>query len=203
MSIRRPPALAAWLLDRLGYTRENPALAGDLLEEFQTGRSPAWYWRQAAMVILNGARRNAVVLQWYLEAVAAGLLAEVLTAYVLWRFQLPQRAPDPGLGILSSFKWLLFVIAVILGFNVFRRLIFGGRALIDLKALFAASRAGAQTRPEIAASVFVETFALYLWIYCAVVIVSGPSSPDVFIYWHAVVLTRGLMPALWRMLNAG
>ena len=52
MNFRKPPTLAAWLLDRLGYTRQNAALAGDLLEEFQAGRSSAWYWRQTWMVIV-------------------------------------------------------------------------------------------------------------------------------------------------------
>ena len=69
MSLRQPPALAAWLLDRLGYTRQNAALAGDLLEEYRSGRSPAWFWRQTLMVIVNGIGRNAVVLQSYLKAI--------------------------------------------------------------------------------------------------------------------------------------
>jgi hypothetical protein len=35
VSVRRPPALPAPMLERLGYIRQNPALAGDLLEELQ------------------------------------------------------------------------------------------------------------------------------------------------------------------------
>jgi hypothetical protein len=54
-----PPALATWLLDKLGYTRRNAALMGDLLEEFHSGRSRAWYWRQTAIVIAKGMRRQA------------------------------------------------------------------------------------------------------------------------------------------------
>jgi hypothetical protein len=42
MSPRRPPALADWLLDRSGFARQNPPLAGNLLEEFRSGRSAAW-----------------------------------------------------------------------------------------------------------------------------------------------------------------
>ena len=42
MNRRRPPKLATWLLDRLGYTHRNAALAGDLLEEFRSGRFAAF-----------------------------------------------------------------------------------------------------------------------------------------------------------------
>jgi hypothetical protein len=56
---RNPPAFATWLLDKLGYTRHSAALTGDLLEEFHSGRSGAWYWRQAAIVMVKGMRRNA------------------------------------------------------------------------------------------------------------------------------------------------
>jgi hypothetical protein len=43
MSIRKPPRLANWLLDHSGVARQNPPLAGDLLEEFRSGRSAAWF----------------------------------------------------------------------------------------------------------------------------------------------------------------
>ncbi len=49
-------ALATWILEHLtfGYTRE--PLCGDLLEEFQFGRSAVWYWRQVLIAIAVGAR---------------------------------------------------------------------------------------------------------------------------------------------------
>lgn len=43
--MRRPPALATLLLDRLGPRDES--LAGDLHEEYAAGRSRRWFWRQA------------------------------------------------------------------------------------------------------------------------------------------------------------
>lgn len=46
MTQSKPPALASWMLDHLMWGGRNEALAGDLLEEFQRRRSPAWYWRQ-------------------------------------------------------------------------------------------------------------------------------------------------------------
>lgn len=59
MSDRKPPAFADWLLNRSGFARQNPPLAGDLLEEFQSGRSAAWYWRQTLLAISTGLARNA------------------------------------------------------------------------------------------------------------------------------------------------
>jgi len=55
MSFRKPPGVATWLLNRLGHASVNPSLAGDLLEEFQSGRSRGWYWRQILIVIAKPA----------------------------------------------------------------------------------------------------------------------------------------------------
>jgi hypothetical protein len=46
MSHANPPSAARWMLDHLMPGEANEALAGDLSEEFHTGRSAAWYWRQ-------------------------------------------------------------------------------------------------------------------------------------------------------------
>jgi hypothetical protein len=37
----------------------DPSLRGDLLEEFRSGRSVAWYWRQTLAVLVLGCRRAA------------------------------------------------------------------------------------------------------------------------------------------------
>ena len=41
-----PPPQASWLLAHCVPGGEDEALAGDLLEEFRSGRSEGWYWRQ-------------------------------------------------------------------------------------------------------------------------------------------------------------
>lgn len=46
-----PPALARWMLHHLLPGESNEALAGDLHEEFRSGRSAAWYWRQVFSAI--------------------------------------------------------------------------------------------------------------------------------------------------------
>jgi hypothetical protein len=49
-----PPALATWLLKRLGSGPDADAIAGDLLEEFHERRSAGWYWRQVAIALAVG-----------------------------------------------------------------------------------------------------------------------------------------------------
>jgi hypothetical protein len=49
----KPPALATWLLEHARFTTTD-VIAGDLLEEFNKGRSAAWYWRQALVAIIVG-----------------------------------------------------------------------------------------------------------------------------------------------------
>jgi len=41
-----PPTLATWMLEHCVPADHADALAGDLLEDFRTGRSDGWYWRQ-------------------------------------------------------------------------------------------------------------------------------------------------------------
>lgn len=61
-----PPNLATWLLKNFGTCRMNDCLIGDLLEEYGSGRSDAWYWKQVLM---------AVAIAFYREISAHKLLA--------------------------------------------------------------------------------------------------------------------------------
>jgi hypothetical protein len=54
MSRIEPPPLATWILEHCIPGQRDGALAGDLLEEFQCGRSNGWYWRQALAALLVG-----------------------------------------------------------------------------------------------------------------------------------------------------
>ena len=106
MNAPQPPALANWLLDRLGYTSQNPALAGDLLEEFHSGRSTAWYWRQTLMVIATGTIRNAVGLQPRLIACFIGFAAQAPLAYGLWRIH--------ALATIHRWVWVILLPLLLL-----------------------------------------------------------------------------------------
>jgi hypothetical protein len=53
---RRMSTLALWLLARLAH--RNEPLAGDLLEQFRTGRSVLWLWFQIVLAIALGSFRQ-------------------------------------------------------------------------------------------------------------------------------------------------
>lgn len=54
--MNKPPALATVLLNRLGP--RDQSLVGDLHEEYATGRSRVWFWRQVLAAIAYGAGRE-------------------------------------------------------------------------------------------------------------------------------------------------
>ncbi len=75
-----PPRLAVWLLEHLIPGERNDALAGDLLEEFRSGRSAAWYWRQVLSCV---AITNTRVVKAHAGALLfAGLWALLAPAWV-------------------------------------------------------------------------------------------------------------------------
>jgi hypothetical protein len=63
MNLQRPPRLAVLLLKWFGLVQDEP-FAGDLIEEFQSGRTAGWFWRQTfgaiGAVLRRGARRPEV-----------------------------------------------------------------------------------------------------------------------------------------------
>ena len=59
MTGKQPPALATWILKRTA--RANEPLIGDLLEEYQRGRSAVWYWRQVLTTVIVGQSKAAAL----------------------------------------------------------------------------------------------------------------------------------------------
>jgi hypothetical protein len=104
MNRRRPPRLAIWLLKSLGFIRRNPALIGDLLEEFRNGRSEAWYWRQTANLIFTWIRWNGTR---YLPGLAILFVLLGGIDFVFWR--IGRRAPLPWWTCLISEALLIGV----------------------------------------------------------------------------------------------
>ena len=52
MTSIHPPRIATWLLRRFSAGPHAEAIAGDLLEQYQSGRSPFWYWRQVLSAVI-------------------------------------------------------------------------------------------------------------------------------------------------------
>lgn len=77
MNRREPPPIAVWMLEHLNSGERDEALAGDLLEAFQAGRSDGWYWRQAS---------GACVVSWF-EGLRAR--ASMLVFALLWSIMAP------------------------------------------------------------------------------------------------------------------
>lgn len=73
MSSRSAPRAATWLLERVGGRSRFEPLIGDLVEQFEHGRSRLWYWRQAvgtvAMALAQPLRLPALS---FIAALAAG-----------------------------------------------------------------------------------------------------------------------------------
>jgi len=53
VNCRSAPRAATWLLERLGSGSRFEPLIGDLVEQFEAGRSRLWYWRQALGSLLG------------------------------------------------------------------------------------------------------------------------------------------------------
>ncbi len=107
MSLRRPPKLAAWLLQRSGLAEQNSPLAGDLIEEFQNGRSAAWFWRQTLKAIaIRGARAPGS----YGFALVVGWVVQTCIVIALWSFHVPHKLPDVQPSVWGLLLLLLLII---------------------------------------------------------------------------------------------
>jgi hypothetical protein len=50
-----PPRVASWLLQRFAFGPRRESLIGDIVEQYQQGRSAMWYRRQTLATVLIGA----------------------------------------------------------------------------------------------------------------------------------------------------
>lgn len=107
MRSSKPPAVAAWLLEHLTPGDKHEALVGDLLEEFQHGRSARWFWRQVLCAI-PASLCHEMRVHWVARAVEFGL-AWVWVDFVMFhllpylRTQLWVMAFEPHARILWRF----------------------------------------------------------------------------------------------------
>jgi hypothetical protein len=82
MNSAKPPRLAACILQVFGPELNHEALAGDLNEAFQQGRSNAWYWRQVLAAVrwrrLLYVLLGSVLLAWWLTSSRLGATSFLL-----------------------------------------------------------------------------------------------------------------------------
>jgi hypothetical protein len=149
MKLRRPPRIAAWLIER------NSPLAGDLLEEFQRGKSRGWFWRQALMAVAAGCERNIRVSRLYLRAYLIGFAAQVAVVLAVRQF-LP--------SLLSSHWPLLFVVMIRLPVLALTSRVAGSIGGNLQRLLAGSSEKALEKRPAIARLVAADTFSMYLII---------------------------------------
>jgi hypothetical protein len=91
MKSPQPPVFATWLLKQLCSGQYSDALAGDLVEEYQRGRSESWYWRQVLVAIVGynrGGKNMTVISKWRnlvaLTAVAV-LVGSLVSNWIQYR----------------------------------------------------------------------------------------------------------------------
>ncbi len=125
----RSVALATWMMEHLTFGPADRSLTGDLLEEFQLGRSRVWFWRQVLTAMAIGNFRTAREF-----ATPLAFSAGWSMLYPAWRMIDKRHIPDPrpeqwhalawpysallelGSGIFPAvtFVWLGFFVYLVL-----------------------------------------------------------------------------------------
>jgi hypothetical protein len=78
MNFRRPPRIALWLLEHAWIGAYGEALTGDLIENYQLGRSRWWFWRQvghALVIALIPSTLHKLLAAFGLVALGVGTFA--------------------------------------------------------------------------------------------------------------------------------
>ena len=111
MTLVNPPLLASWLLELTNTDAWRAAVAGDLFEEYQRRRSPAWFWKQVAFVVGNALMKD--VRQHWAQSLRALLVlfitfhgCELLLSHIRYSEGPLTKAAIPGLlafGFAKSF----------------------------------------------------------------------------------------------------
>jgi len=74
---RRSPAIATFLMEKLGSDPRNDQIVGDLIEQYERGRSRFWFWRQVVAAVVTSFF-NQIRSHWLLA------LGAVLIGWCVW-----------------------------------------------------------------------------------------------------------------------
>jgi hypothetical protein len=168
---RQPPALALWLLKQLGRASGNAPLVGDLLEEFDNGRSASWFWRQTMTAIATCAGRRVALLQTYWIGTALGFAAQLPVSLLLFRLGLPHAASGFGWKIAA---FLLLIICMILIW-VLSRWAFG-KSSNGVKSTLLATGASTAQRPALICAAAFDPFVSTPLLYCFCCVLFSPAA---------------------------
>ncbi|HEX4051188.1 MAG TPA: hypothetical protein VHY19_09940 [Steroidobacteraceae bacterium] len=116
MNARVAPRAATWLLERLGNGPRIEPLIGDLVEQFESGRSRIWFWRQATGAL---GRNFLEVLQTHAPSFIVAVIAGCLLSS-LWQFgcSLAFQPIYVNLAAVKQHPWALEAFVRLAGMQV-------------------------------------------------------------------------------------
>ena len=116
-----PPSLATKLLESLVPLRTSEALLGDLIEQYQGGRSRTWYWQQVVLALVISAGREVRTSKLQaIRAVIVGYLCGASLCYFTTSAAGKFVGPYTVVGAYLLFLPLAFISAAISGWILSR-----------------------------------------------------------------------------------
>jgi hypothetical protein len=121
--MREAPGLAIWLLNHFGASAQNDAILGDITEQYASGRSPGWFWKQVISAIAistfremwNNKLVSVVALSsgWLFLDLTLSLLVFPMWSGVMYSFFVNALAQHETLGWYTS-SFLHFMIVFLM-----------------------------------------------------------------------------------------
>ncbi len=121
MKPTNPPSLPTKLLELLVPQRTSEALLGDLIEQYESGRSRTWYWQQVILALVISAGREARTRKLQaIRAVTVGYLCGASLCYFTTSIAGKFVGPYTVVGAYLLFLPLAFISAAISGWILSR-----------------------------------------------------------------------------------
>ncbi len=119
MTTSTPPKLATWLLEKCYCGSNKDSLVGDLLEEYQQGRTRAWYWNQitSAIVIAFACLLyfKSRIVFLYVACFCCEAVVCIIATSIL-------DSPHDWLSLMGMLTLFLLLTAILLGFRIAQRI---------------------------------------------------------------------------------